>query len=314
MKKTLVALAMLTFAAPVHAQAPLPAGWERTTVREPPLFQTTALACSADRAFVRDYEGNVRVFDGTRWSALPGATDADGGRLWASPRGRLAMDAQRRVLVWDGTAWSEVPLDPWLASGPGLAAIAGLGESPWVLGRGAIGIDVPTDEGPLLRAHDVANAWYALNDLAVLAYDRVYVASAAGLLRWDGRAWSIEETGIAEAVGGVRAFARNDVWVWNDMGVAHFDGTRWTARQEGLELPGPTLGRFGRDVTETRIGGRPGAVYLTTPDRVYRLDGQRWVAELDATHRHPIGNGYREVCATDRFVIVSEGGYALVRR
>ncbi|MCZ7680806.1 MAG: hypothetical protein M5U28_19340 [Sandaracinaceae bacterium] len=53
---------------------------------------------------------------------------------------------------------------------------------------------------------------------------------------------------------------------------------------------------------------------LTTTDRVYRLDGARWAPDLDASHRHPIGRGYGEICVTDRFVVIAEQGFALVRR
>lgn len=311
-------LAVLASAVGARAQAALPPGWERTAIQPAPLFQTLALACDRERAYVRNSQGEVRAFDGRRWTALPRAPEP-GALLWATPGGRLVVDGSGSAFTWQGARWTEIDVDPWLRHARrgerAVFAIDGLGESPWLLGRGAVGLDVRGDAGVILRAHDVADAWYALRDLEVLAFDRVYVASAAGLLRWDGRAWSIEPTGIDGEVGGVHAFAANDVWAWSDGGVAHFDGRTWTRRDQGLELPAPRAWRRGARETRVSLGGRPGQVHLTTGERVYRLNGSTWTTELDASHRHPLAHGYGEVCATERFVlIVEKGGFALVRR
>lgn len=319
MRRTAVALVVvLGSALGARAQEALPAGWERTQIQPAPLFQTVALACDRERAYVRDWQGEVRAFDGQRWTPLP-RIPSRGSLLWASPSGRVVADGEGSAYAWDGTSWAPIAIDPWFAGQErgrrALVAIDGLGESPWILGRGAVGLDVPTDEGVVLRAHDVASAWYALNDLEVVAQDRVYVASAAGLLRWDGRAWSIEPTGIDGEIAGVHAFAPDDVWAWSDAGVARFDGRAWTRRDEGVELPEPQpWRRFGGLGSRVHVGGRAGQVVLTTPDRVYRLDGARWALELDASHRHTIARGYGEICATDRFVVIAEQGFALVRR
>jgi len=317
--KRAVFVALLLAAPTAQGQAPPPAGWERTTIQQAPVFQTAALACGRDRAYVRDYAGDVRAFDGRSWAPIARAPSR-GRHLWVSPAGRIVVDGPSSLHAWDGARWSDVAIDPWFAvpqrGGGALFAIDGLGERPWVLGRGAIGLDVGSDEGVLLRAHDVASsAWYALSDLEVLAPDRVYVASEAGLLRWDGRAWSVEPTGIEGEVGGVHAFAADDVWAFSDAGVAHFDGRGWTLRTEGLELPEPRPLRYYPSETRVHVGGRPGAVYLSTPDRVYRLDGARWAVELDASHHDsPHSRSYGEICATDRFVIVSAGGSAFIGR
>lgn len=60
--------------------------------------------------------------------------------------------------------------------------------------------------------------------------------------------------------------------------------------------------------------GEPRSVASRSATSTPRLDGARWALELDASHRHTIARGYGEICATDRFVVVAEQGFALVRR
>ncbi len=308
-----LAIVLLLPASALAQNTPLPSGWERTQIQPAPLFQTVALACSDDEAFVREWSGQVRAFDGRAWSALP-SVDARGGTLWASPRGRVVLEGESALQAWDGRAWSEIELDPWLARparGNRVFEIDGLGESPWVLGRSAIGLDPTPGDGEHLHAYDVTNAWYSLDDLEVLAMDRVYVASEAGLLRWDGHAWSIEPTQVDGPLAGVEAFAPDDVWVWGEHGIAHFDGRAWTVRSEGIEIP-PRPGRWGQ--VPIHLGGRADRVYASTPNAVYRWSGDRWARELDETQRAPIGRGYGPICATESFVVIAEGGYALIAR
>src|SRR5690606_30942557 len=121
--------------------------------------------------------------------------------------------------------------------------------------------------------------------------------------------------GIEDEVSGVHAFSADDVWAWSDHGVAHFDGRGWTRRHEGLVFPEAQPSRFGRSGPRVHVGGRPDQIYLSTPDHVYRLEGARWTVELDRSHQQsPQTRAYGEICATDRFIVVSAGGAAFIRR
>lgn len=309
----LVALALV--AASASAQpgppAPLPPGVTRTLITPAPLFQTLALACDGEHAYVRDGRGRVIRWDGSAWlEHAPAAADhAWGHRLWISPAGEVVVDAGDALARWDGRAWQPVAVDPWFRSGGRrleIDAISGLG-SPWVLGRGAIGVAI---DGTV-RPFDLGDAWYALHDLAVLAPDHVLVASAAGLSRWDGRAWSPVATGLGGAAYELLVRAPDDVWVLGEEGVARWDGRAWSTLNEGLDVA--RLPRPRRSTVPPHIGGAaPDHVYLTTPDRVLRWAGSRWEPFLDSTQRSGFGRGYGEVCATERQVVIEEGGHALV--
>ncbi|UJR84621.1 hypothetical protein [Sandaracinus amylolyticus] len=306
-----IALAGAAMVAPASAQdAPLPEGFTRVMIRPAPLFQTTALVCSAERAYVRDWQGHVMQWDGATWSALPDPpSEARGQAIWVGADGAVVIDANESLARWDGRAWETIAVDPWFRGQRGgldLDAIGGR-SVPWVLGRGAIGVPV---EGTV-RPFDVAGAWYPLSDVVVLASDRVLVASAAGVLRWDGRAWSTEATQLEGEVFDLLASAPNDVWALGVAGAAHFDGATWTRAAEGLDpsmLPRRVRGR-----TAHLGGASPDHVYVSTIDRVLRWSGERWVPVLDDSHRSGFGHGYGSICATSRHVLIEEGGHVLVR-
>lgn len=291
-------------------RAPLPADFERVQITPAPLFQTIGLACTRERAYVRDWRGAVAEWDGRAWALLPEVPGGGaGGTIGTTRDGTVVIAAGAGLARWDGRAWQRIAVDPWLGAGDRgvrVDAISGLG-SAWVVGRGAIGVE---REGTV-RAYDLGEAWYAIHDLEVLAPERAYVAGAGGLLRWDGRAWAREATGLAGEAYDVLASGPDDVWVLGREGVARWDGRAWSVVNDGLDVGALPAPRHGQETAHLG-GASPRDVYLVLRDRVLRFEGGRWAQVLDGTQRSGFGGGWGGVCATDRHVVIEEGGHALI--
>jgi hypothetical protein len=310
----LAVLTALLVVAPARAQTAPPAPWTVVRITPAPLFQTVALACGRDYAFARDSDGRVMQFDGVHWHALP-AVPGDGARgssLWVTGTDRPVIDAGRDLARFDGTTWTRVPVDAYFqlgerASRTAIDLIAGLGEAPWVAGRGAIGLVV---EGHV-RPFDAGPAWWPLADLLVLSRSDVRTAGLGGVLRFDGVGWSREATPSTAGYVDLLAFAPDDVWAAGVDSVAHWDGRAWTERGEGIAFEG-TVGRRG-GLPEIAIGGTPDALHLATRQAVYRLDATRWTQVIDTSMRPVATYSYGPICVTREHLVVGAGGHVLVR-
>ncbi|AKF02983.1 hypothetical protein [Sandaracinus amylolyticus] len=311
MRRIAIVMACVAVAAPARAQdVPLPAGFTRVQIRPAPLFQAIGLACGRDRAYVRDWQGEVMEWNGTAWTALPPpASEPRGQAIWVAADGAVVIEANESLARWDGRAWSTIAVDPWFRGRHGGLDIGALGGAtvPWVLGRGAIGVAI---DGTV-RPFEVAQTWSELIDFVVLGTDDLLVAHAGGLMHWDGVAWSQDHPHIEGEVFDLLASGPDDVWALGADGAAHFDGDRWVRASDGLDASMLPPRRHGHSA---RLGGAsPDHVYVSTTDRVLHWTGARWETVLDATHRSGFGRGYGRICATSRHVLIEEGGHVLVR-
>ena len=227
--------------------------------------------------------------------------------MWVSRDGEIVLDVGARLVRWDHHAWVELAIDPRLR---GIGAIGGWGTRPWILAGRAIGTHVGDDDHGPLGAYGVAGAWWGLHDLLVRGPSEVWVASDAGVLRWDGQAWSHE--GPRGVVVGLTAFAADDVWAWGPGRVIHWDGHVWTARDEGLEACGAEWVERNPFGSTLDLGGRGDTVIATSFEAICRWDGARWIRVMDSSAAASPMHRFGEVCATDRVLVVAESGNALV--
>jgi hypothetical protein len=304
-------LAVLAAVAPALAQeevVPLSGGWSlhrRIGIVNAP----EGVACSRDKAWVRNWHGSVAEWDGRAWTRLPEISSTRGayGRtIAASPDGRVFMESNGGIAEWDGRAWTQQTLPSWVGDVDGQLAAPSAREVYYV-GRGRIARRDAT-AGPGHWRTFGAGTWRELFGVAVVGPE-IWVAGQGGtVLRHDGRTWTRMGTGVAFTLKKVIAFAANDVWVlgdgdtWRTSSVLHWNGTAWERREQGL--PGKIEG----------LGGAADAVYATGEHGVSRWTATGWttelaVAALGAGYHHP-----RDACATATHIIVADrSGDAIVR-
>ncbi len=291
----------------------LPSPWIETQITPAPLFQTTALVCGRERAYARDFEGRIMEWDGQAWLELPPIPLAArrGRHLWVSESGHVFADAGGELARWDGQRWQSFPIDAYFQPDPAqrqpdLDGISGLGDAPWLLGRGAIGLLV----GGRMQPFDAGGAWWTLSEVLPFSRTDVLLAGRGGLMRFDGARWAREPIPEARDYTDLLALARDDVWAVGPESALHWDGRSWT--EQGASIAFPPHSRRHRQGLPS-IGGRAGALYLATSTDVYHLDGTSWTRVLDSTMRSPFAYFYGPVCATARQVLVGEGAHVLVR-
>ncbi len=104
----------------------------------------------------------------------------------------------------------------------------------------------------------------------------VWVASPAGVYRYDGRRWvASEDPGMANSAVSLWLDQQGTLWAaFRDHGLAHYDGAHWHVEDSSTGLPSQQLRRFG----ETRDADGKATLWALTWDQGLMLhrDG-RWV-------------------------------------
>lgn len=205
--------------------------------------------------------GLVR-WDGRSWSKrdAPESGSSFGG-LWGSGA-RDVWLVGHRVHRWDGTTWARVdvptrgvPFSVWGTSASDVFVTA-YGSVSRFDGREWQKTERP--EGNLGCLHGSAA-------------DEVWAVGGAGLVRWDGKAWSSMATNIAEYMffTGVSGTSANDVWAVGDLGIRHRDARGWSRVPcDGSPEQCTGAAVWARSTDDAWIVGRSG--------QILRWNGARW--------------------------------------
>ncbi|MCA9670246.1 MAG: hypothetical protein KC503_31845 [Myxococcales bacterium] len=121
------------------------------------------------------------------------------------------------------------------------------------------------------------------------------VGSSGAIVRWDGRRWTPQTSGVTVRLYGVWGSSDSDVFAVAESGaILHYDGTRWSAMTSNVTRP--LLGVWGSAAADVFAVGNNGTVA--------HYDGQSWSATTIATRtlRAVWGSGAGDVFA------VGDGG------
>ena len=268
----------------------------------------------------------VRLFDGDRFvqlieapEALKLAVEAADESLWAATQSGI-------VLHWDGSGWEDVgPASPGACDWIGALAVDSTGR-PWVGGKrwssceGAAGVEVMVLDGSEWTRFDRSDAsplekWP--QSIMGMPDGSVWVASEAGLARFDGTGWTDGSPEPGGSYGSLAASPEGTIWAGSDerggARVWRWDGAEWTkfARAEldphgyakvaivgDQVFLGTTAGTYERIADSWNLSwdvtpARPGLSRLlaTGDDELWVVDAQgvrhvedgAWADELDWT-------------------------------
>jgi hypothetical protein len=240
----------------------------------------------------------LRLFDGDVFREVIDApadigiaAEAPDGSLWATT-GPWPTEADGAVMHWDGSSWSSLDLGALKADATvGALAVDAAGR-PWI--GWVRNVDPPPPPGSPVYSgwvsrHD-GSTWttFDATDAAALGGGvftivqlpdgDVWVASAAGLARFDGSSWSDAEGPWGTWGASVAAAPDGAIWVAafdssEAIGVARFDGRSWASYGHSDGLPGANEG--GSYVIASALPTKDG-VFVGTGSGIYRLAESRW--------------------------------------
>jgi len=239
----------------------------------------------------------LRLFDGEVFRQVIDApadigiaAEAPDGSLWATT-GPWPTEADGAVMHWDGSSWSSLDLGALKADATvGALAVDAAGR-PWI--GWVRNVDPPPPPGSPVYSgwvsrHD-GSTWttFDATDAAALGGGvfaivqlpdgDVWVASAAGLARFDGSSWSDAEGPWGTWGASVAAGPDGAIWVAaygsdEAIAVARFDGRSWVSYGHSDGLPGPNESAY---VVAHALPTKDG-VFVGTGAGIYRLSGDRW--------------------------------------
>ncbi len=239
----------------------------------------------------------LRLFDGEVFRQVIDApadigiaAEAPDGSLWATT-GPWPTEADGAVMHWDGSSWSSLDLGALKADATvGALAVDAAGR-PWI--GWVRNVDPPPPPGSPVYSgwvsrHD-GSTWttFDATDAAALGGGvftivqlpdgDVWVASAAGLARFDGSSWSDAEGPWGTWGASVAAAPDGAIWVAafgsnGAIGVARFDGRSWVSYGHSDGLPGPNESAY---VVASALPTKDG-VFVGTGGGIYRLADGRW--------------------------------------
>jgi hypothetical protein len=304
---------VLTWSVAAAAQPPsdLPAGWKLHS-KIGVGTGSNALSCASSHAAVRSWSGDVALFDGKKWQALPKLPLADEGQAYGTSvavtsGGHVYAEASSRIGYFDGSAWSLLELPGW--KGP-IRAITVLDSGDVVVvGRGRVGLRT----GATITSYD-AGTW---RDLAAVQgpslADLWTVGQGGTVMKRAGNGWSRMATGTEAFLTGLHRCGPTCAWTWSgDAGrgygrspkaVFRWDGKSWSVASTGISEP--LLG----------IAGGPKEPRAATSDHILRWTGSAWVEELKASDLGQRYHRFVGICATQSFLIAGDSrDGAIVRK
>lgn len=238
----------------------------------------------------------LRWFDGTDFRAVIDAptdiglaVEAPDGSLWVTTE-PCCFGTDGAVLHWDGSSWTSLAISGSSANATvGALAVDAAGR-PWI---GWVRDPDPASPGSTYSGSvwrwegsswttfdgdDAAALGGGVFTITQLRDGAVWVASAAGLARFDGSSWI--DTGGPWSTWGASVADGPDGTVWVAVGdsgdgavtVAHFDGQSWVSYGPSDGLPGPNASGYAvAHAVPTNDG-----VYVGTGVGIYRLADGRW--------------------------------------
>jgi sugar lactone lactonase YvrE len=242
------------------------------------------------RRTLRRFDGEVfqEVIDAPADIGL--AVEAPDGSLWATTE-PCCIGTDGAVMHWDGSSWSSLDLGGLNADATvGAIAVDAAGR-PWI--GWVRDVEPPPPPGSPVYAGWVSrydgSSWatFDATDAAALGGGvftitqlpdgAVWVASAAGLARFDGSSWTDAEGPWNEWGASVAAAPDGATWVaaYGSDGaitVARFDGQSWVSYGPSDGLPGPNESAYAvAHALPTKDG-----VLVGTGAGIYRLADDRW--------------------------------------
>lgn len=251
----------------------------------------------------------IGKWDGSAWSSVSSITAS-----WASLNGSSANDVWAvgtpgAIAHWDGTTWNSL----YQTVSAGIRWNAGLSTSStdaWVVGSG----------GAIARWDGIAQQWkpyqqpstYSFADIWGTHTDDLW-AVGTNVVRWNGTAWNVVDTGIVGYIAAVAGNDTNDVWLMTDAGkIYHWTGpgTSWVRANTAPLAPssnardllvigthmwvvadgslhywdGANWTSVATAATNYNISGSTEtAIYLTSSTGISHWNGRSWVAESAPT-------------------------------
>jgi len=239
----------------------------------------------------------LRLFDGEVFRQVIDApadigiaVEAPDGSLWATT-GPWPTTSSGAVMHWDGSSWSSLDLGGLEANATvGALAVDAAGR-PWI--GWVRDVEPPAGPGSPVYAGWVSrydgSSWKTFDaedaralgggvfTIAQLPDGDVWVASAAGLARFDGSSWT--DAGGPWGTWGASVATAPDGAIWvaaygsdEAIGVARFDGRSWVSYGHSDGLPDPSESAY---VIASALPTKDG-VFVGTGAGIYRLAGDRW--------------------------------------
>lgn len=166
--------------------------------------------------------GGIDVFDGTRWSAMPGDIYRQASSMWgSSPRNIWAVGWPDTFMRYDGTAWRQA--GPTLTANTNANGIWGTApDSVWaVLSNGDILRFNGSMWQTIYRARTNLNAIHGTGGRHLIA-----VGNEGRIFQFNGRLWLQEDSGVDE---NIRA-----VWVVDSSQAFAIAGSKLLERRDGV--------------------------------------------------------------------------------
>jgi hypothetical protein len=204
-------------------------------------------------------QSGVIRYDGTNWSTSLTTTGELVG-VWVAPDGQAFVAGDGTFFRFDGASWIQVPTG--LSDGPNVDRIESVwGSSPSnVYAAGRRGIVLRWDGSRLQTVHTGYSD--QVNSIFGFGPEDVYMATAAGVMRFDGRAWTLTPLGVGRTPIGIWGSSRRNLYVSTVEGeLLRYDGRSWQA----VANLGSRLSRlFGLGPAQLYIAGeeRPGRVHV----------------------------------------------------
>jgi hypothetical protein len=220
-------------------------------------------AASGDVAFRVGEYGSILRYDGRGWRMMPTPSSAKLTSVWGSSASNVYAVGSNVLLRFDGTRWhditSELPIAVWPSGSSSLQDVRG---------RSA-------------------------NEVYLTAIVSTGSGGRQGILRFDGTAWSLDESfpDTLAAGGGLWVGAAEGLVVGADKSAVHFDDGVWQTKP----LPTAQLGR--------PWGARPDYVLASAG---VQYDGQAWTTWQYSTSTDPVGGVWGT--SIDDIVIAAGGG------
>ena len=204
---------------------------------------------------------SLHHWDGTTWSAVPGAQTTDVLSIWGSSSSNVYAVGDTKIQRYNGTSWSDV------SSGATSSLLAVWGSSATDVYAGGFDGTLVHSTGGVFTP--VANTGLGTTEYVAAIWGSsptdVYVGGTA-LRRWDGANWSVVNAGISE-VRAIWGSSATDVWVVGvDGDLSHLKDGVWTASTLGSATFSGIWGTSANDVWA-----------VTRDGQIYHYNGTLWV-------------------------------------
>lgn len=207
------------------------------------------------------------------WQSVPRPSERSLYGVWGDAQGLWAVGTAGSVARYQANAWKDVSVSA--AGEAWLHAVAGAGDSVWIVGEG--GLTMVSAAGSFIKV----TAPVKSNLLDVWGADETNfwaVGEGGTVLRWDGMSWLKVPTGamggVVQNLRAVWGTGKDDLWVVGaESTILHWNGSRFETQSLGAKYTlNDVWGRAHDDVFAVGTGG----VAL-------HYDGQAWTTLATGT-------------------------------